>query len=386
MRDEACIASIIEANPDELAVMELEHVRGPVHTYLRVRKAYLKGDYHELSRIIAHQKSLVERDEEHEVVLLLAQLRSIVRLGKRNDGLADSVVSKSKQLQLAWQAETAIVVALMYDAAGDHRLAKQGWEEAFRLCKKAGLSRKGATCYHNAVAALSRIAPDRRLYCEYWQAYRLAKESGEMLAAGMALTNLAREYQLDGSYRMAWRHIEDAVMLLKSHAFRTFSYFLALANRSHIAMDLGRDHLALEGLDELESSPFPEARDALATLKNFKLRPQETNQSLDKANISVATWSERKAKQQSSALKLSKLEEKLVVSLSTGAKTKFELVVDLYGEQQDFFTSENRLKQLLHRFRQKRPGLVAADDGFYFLSQGGVLYNPARNDVPLAGR
>lgn len=64
---------------------------------------------------------------------------------------------------------------------------------------------------------------------------------------------------------------------------------------------------------------------------------------------------------------LSQLEAKLIESLNSSPKTKFEIIDELYGSEIDSFAAENRLKNILFRLKSKFPGLIRLKNGKYFI-------------------
>src|SRR5690606_19354756 len=138
-----------------------------------------------------------------------------------------------------WRAEAIFVLAMYHEVNGDDEAARRRYLEAQRAFHRLGGRRKAAKAYHNAIAAESRIRPERRLIYEYGEACRLARAAGDFGTAGTALLNLSREYELMGALRTALKTVNRAVALLGEHQFGSYQYYLAIGHRCqlHVALD-----------------------------------------------------------------------------------------------------------------------------------------------------
>jgi tetratricopeptide (TPR) repeat protein len=271
-----------------------------------------------------------------------------------------------------FEAERAFVWALYFETCGADSSAKELYLQAQKLFQKNGMKRKAVKSYHNAIAAESRIHPQLRLIPEYQEAVRLAKAAGDRGTEASALNNLSREFQLMGAPRVALRLADEAVSILREHAYGSYSFYMALCHRAHLHRQLNHPSLSMEDYEEALPAEFPEIQGALVVVRQWLLESGLSVPAVPAKEVrrtSVPTWEERKESPLRSPVELSDLESQLLQELAAGPKDRHALIQALWGEGCDFFHLENRLKQLIHRFRKKERNLISFAEGRYYLTE-----------------
>jgi hypothetical protein len=371
------LEKIIQARIEEL----LEYRYLPIESefaamYLDVLLPYLKGDVDELrSRV----KALRQMDQDE--LLPVAELRLQIREGRLDPHFADSVAraASAEGTSPLWRGECAFVAAMAYEQMGDHQKCKDLYLRASQLLEQGGASRKSVRALQNHVAEESRLFPQKRLIPDYNYVYRKAKKVRDYGVAGMALMNISREYQLLKAHSAALKFANRALAYAeRERGSRCF--YLILAHRCHVLMEMGRREEAKLDFDELKAAPFPEVKAVMEVLTKLFFDPSI---SLTDGSILPANWSERlketEAPDQAGSLhkiesiRPAELETTLIQLLDERPRDKFELVSALYGDQIGFVVAENRLKNLLNRVRKKSPGAIVLENGCYRLVQDTLL-------------
>jgi hypothetical protein len=169
---------------------------------------------------------------------------------------------------------------------------------------------------------------------------------------------------------VALKIVNRALDLAAQACFGSYQYYLALCHRCHLLQAAGRQEAALVDLEEASCSELPEVQDAVRVL-SAKIGVDFKGQAV--SGPKTKTWAERRAdlslrNARLDISALSDLENNLIEQLATKPKSTHELIAALYGPRGSFFDRENRLKQLLHRVRKKRPQLIRYESGCYFLN------------------
>jgi hypothetical protein len=350
---------IFEASPAELEelLLTLEPATEG-ERYARVLLAYMRGRNEELEALAAEMQGATR-----ELALWRLALR---RRDERPNAPAFNATS------FLWKGEFHFVRAMHHETFGREEAARADYYEAQRLFAEAGARRKSVKAYHNAIAAESRMYPTRRLIPEYQQAARWSIEAGDFTTAGAALNNLSREFQLMGAHLYALKVAQEAVEMLRAHAYATYQFYLSLCHLCQLHLQQGHHKAALLDYQEAVVANFPEVRSALEVLEG-QLRAVGLVPGLAPPEAPLEarpkTWTER-LEANSNQAALSAMESRLVEILAGGARDRHALIRELWGDQGDYFDLENRLKQLLHRVRKKRSDLLGYADGRYFLLDG----------------
>jgi hypothetical protein len=267
-------------------------------------------------------------------------------------------------------AEGCFILALAFDNLRDHRRMRDWYRKAGKSLEKDGCYKKAIKAYQNALAAETRIYPDKHFIRQHCLIYKKAKAVGAKIVMGTTLANIAREYQKLGAFHAGLKYAQLAVNLYED-APDSREYFHALLQRAELLVLLERILEAKVDLDMVKIAKFPEIQEALRTFEAIYFgAANEIN-----VGIMAPAWQERAQHQaeERSRSSLSPKEEKLITILAKGKKDKFQIIEALYPDEKDIIKLENRLNNVLNRLRKKLPGLVHFDGKNYFLSDQIVL-------------
>ena len=240
------------------------------------------------------------------------------------------------------------------------------YDKSKKHLKACGAHKKALKVAQNLLATKTCIDPELKCIPEYHSIYVEAKKLKDFATCGLVLMNISREYQKLGALTLALRTANQAIVFFKKEV-GTLHYYLALAHRAHIHLQM-KSHLALADIEECLTSDFQEVRQAISVLEKIETQAE---------NLAVAptvlnpTWRDRLSsyrKETAVDAKFHEAEEKVFAILARGAKDKFELIQELYGDKIDFNSAENRLKNLLFRIRKKSPDLIKLLHGKYQLT------------------
>ena len=292
---------------------------------------------------------------------------------------------------LLW-AESWFVLAQGLEKKDDFLRATQCYLNASRLYRAHQVPKKSLRSELNSISSDShRDLRNRKHIGLYLNLAERCKQEGVGSLAGLCYTNIAAEFLSMASPAAALNYAHKGVQLLQKE-YGSRHADLALIQRAEIYIQLNQQARALVDLREVETSPHPEVQAALRVLE-CKYHPLLQGQSLEsteqqKSEIQwsslrkvkmeetlVPTWREKfKAYFESigildsTSILLSPLEEKILELLMSGAKSKDQLISEIYkGERSSWQSLENRFYVLLTRFRRKHPHLVKQDKGIYSL-------------------
>jgi len=362
----------------ESSALELEKVlmslipESPIYFYTRVLFLYLNGRNSELSEMIESHASQKSQSELWALLLLLAETRQHIRLHTQLSQAAHELFQniESTSYDIAWKGEANFVLAIYSEVHKEDERALSFYKAAQKHFFSAGLLKKSAKAFHNAVACESRINPERKLIPEYFQASQLAIEAQDWGTAGTALNNISREYQLMKAPEAALKYASQALEYLKKDSYGTYHFYNTLCHRCHLNLTLGYHSAALLDYQEACVARFPEIQALLPKLQNWleSVGIESLTQKDSSENEYLRpTWRERSALILSEKNKLSEQESHVLQALLSGPQSRHDLIEKLWGNSVDFFSLENRLKQILHRIRKKSPTLLGFNEGKYFI-------------------
>lgn len=360
--------SLIDAPRDELLELERRIACSRMALYCESLQAYLAGDIARLERSHERWVSLLLGEAHPEVLVAEKIVRLRLQIRRRS---IDADLVRAFELQIdsmpaEWKGEAAFVCAMAHETLDRPDLSGPLYKRAALLLEELGARRKAVKADLNAIVALSRAEPARKLLAEYDHVYRKAKKIRHRGVAGVALLNVSREYQCIGAHKAALRLCNQALALLRQDV-GTLPYFLAIVHRCHLLIELGREPEAEVDLESARLSGHPEVQEAIHVVTALLARKRGSAvPSVHKENL-TPTWRSRLENGATSPDRLGELEEKLVSLLASGPKDKFDLIESIYGNALSFEVSENRLKVLLNRLRKKRPGLILFTLGRYRL-------------------
>ncbi|MCX6123460.1 MAG: hypothetical protein NTV34_01720, partial [Proteobacteria bacterium] len=280
----------------------------------------------------------------------LLQLRLAMRLGDDLSDLVESCIEISEG-KSELSGESYFLLATAAESRGADQDALPMWRLAAQTLEQSASIKKAVKAEHNAIATQSRLDPTARLLIEYQGVAVKAEVIGEPVVQANAELNLSREYQMIGALQIALRHANVAVDLTRRYQRGGLQYFLSMAHRCHLYLDLNQRKLAGIDYEELQTSSFPEAIACAQVLQKQLQSPIYVKISTKGHALMTASWIERNAKL---------------------AAERFELIRELFGSSGDIFSLENRLKQILFRVRKKAPGLIEYKDNKYYFAEHGT--------------
>jgi tetratricopeptide (TPR) repeat protein len=357
---------LLELRLQDLILLEPSLAESAVEKfYCRVLIAYFQCDVPALTQLVVDAP--IGQSKEFHFFYQLAQLRLAIR--KRAvtaELLAATVALLTNCDSAALRGEVCFVMALAYDVMKEHFQCLKWNYDASLAFAEAGLEKKSLLAQQNSVAAESRIFPNKNLLLQYYQVYRRARRGKHLAIAGIALFNIAREYQLVGALENALSAIDRSLAYMQGEE-GTLHYYLALLNRAHILAELGRKTDAILDYEAASLGDFPEIRAARTALAHILgiTTPAIANGTL------TASWMERLEKNQNARMPLKKLstqENSLVRILSAGARERHDLAAELFGSNISLEHALNRLKSLLTRLARKTPGLICQEEERIFLA------------------
>lgn len=361
---------LLQANLSELILLERELGNDSLEkAYCTILISYFQCDLVGLEKALQVLSEIQSSNSAQEVLLAISQLRLAIRKREINYSQVEKVLScASKNISPLFSGEAHFVIALAFDVLKDHENCLEVNIKAHHLLQEAGAYRKSILALQNSVAAKSRLHPTANLLLEYYQVYRLARKNKIRSVAGVALMNIAREYQLMGALESALKIISKSLLSLRGDE-GTMQYYLALLNRAHIFAELGRHSDAQLDFEAASLAEFPEIRAGLKVLRH--ILGQNFHSLEDKKDL-TASWAERLQKVIGSIqreVKLSVQEDQLVRILAQGKRTKAELIQELFCGRIPHEHAANRLKSLLARINRKIPKLIRSADGYVSLAE-----------------
>lgn len=331
----------------------------------------------QLEKLAGHVE---QASEEFAELATLLKLRLEIRSGQILPATKQSCIAIADQ-RSELSGEALFVLAMAEECAHNEVAAAAYWTLAEAELEKHGARRKALKAAHNYLATQTRIDPTKPSIPGYRALILKCEALNENVVLANAELNISREFQIIGAVNVALRHANRAVDLTKEFQPGGLQYFLSIAQRCHLLIELERRSLALIDFEELQTSVFPEI---IAIAKVLELQFQKSlyvDIHTEGASDITFSW-ERRQKAFETQLPAgakyayTELEQKVIDALTEGPKTRFELIERLFGHSGDIFALENRLKQILFRIRKKAPGLIDLQDQKYMFSE---------KDLPLTG-
>lgn len=338
-------------------------LNNPLEVYLLCRRLYLMGDVEGLSALA--EKYALQSDACDWLKALL-DLRLHIRLKKPCPTESGAFAALSAIADNGWRAEAFTVMGIYLEEQGRFAEAKRAYAQSAQLFHQSGLKEKAITADYNALIAQTLAVPKQRYIVAYHSFVLRALEANHPGLAGVALANLAREYQLLNLNELALENAQEALKLLKVHQFGTLHYYLTVAQTLDLLLNLGRKSGAKALYEDLLSSPYRETAEIVKVIQHYC--QCEKAEPVDLANL-PKPWVERHLNQSSPEdLQIAgQIESRIVQILTSGPQPLSTLATELYGDRIDPESSLARAKQAVYRLRKKVPGLIAFRKGRYEL-------------------
>ncbi len=368
MQYRSVLLNIMEMNLRDLASATAELSRGSKEWY------YARGlELFLTNQLDGLENHLLENSSICSELTLLLKIRWAIRSASIDDSMKSNCLKMAERGD-ELSGEAYFVLAMAEESLSNEQMAWHYWNLCQRQLEIFGLKKKALKALHNRLATESRIEPSKRLIPEYRELILKCEALNEKVVLANAELNISREFQLIGALNVALRHAERAVALTSEFQPGGLQYFLSIAHRCHLFIELEKISIAAVDFEELQTALFPEAI-AIAKVLELQLNKQlyVKMQVHGEADI-TASWAERYenilAKVPAGAkVTYTTLEQKIIDALTDGPKTRFELIELLFDNIGDVFALENRLKQILFRIRKKAPGLIELRDQRYMFTE-----------------
>lgn len=360
---------IFEANLNSLSLLESEFIAFADDTekerqlfYIRILKSFYRQDHEGIHQLMAQYQTWLEQNPDLKV---LCELRYCLRKGAfQVQDIQNICKTFAPTANSLFKAEISFVAASAHQMKEDYLNSEILYLEAGAICELNGAIKKSLRALLSAIAAYSCSKPESRLFAEYMNLYKKACAASEYLTAATALINISREFQRLNGLSIAREYATQAITLLQEHALGSREYGLGLVHRAHLHLEENNLAAAKQDLTYALTISHVEVQSACGAIAgkfNLNLNHLTSTQILP-------TWKERLLDSKTSQ-PLSKLEAQIIMLLSEGPRTKFELMDELYGDLIDHESKENRLKNLLSRVRSRLPNLILFQDQKYSISE-----------------
>ncbi|MFZ4404998.1 MAG: hypothetical protein ACOYOK_12915 [Pseudobdellovibrionaceae bacterium] len=357
------LIKIIECPTEELNFLSFSDKDMFLNLYKNILLLYLKRSNFELQELL--QKISVTTDLSAMEKLFLQSVAEM-RLC-----LATGVVSEEHTLK--WtadfnneilQAEYNFVKGLCCEKVKLYEQGMNSYLLAEQLFEKNKCPNKSLIAAHNRITCLSKRFPDQKFISEYNYLAKKAKQTKNHTVLGMALYNISSELQILGSVSSALKYANKSLTVLKME-FGTYHYEMCLMHRCHLLLNLKMYIAANEDYLVLKKSKHSEVQSGLLAIEKIITNNQSLQ--LTQKELLHPTWLDRLSQNNNQEL-LTPDEEKLILLLCENPKSKENLIKSLYGERLDFESGQNRLKNLLFRFKKKRPGILLIEENILRLA------------------
>jgi tetratricopeptide (TPR) repeat protein len=355
---------IVEANLEELLALKISSkfdadFNQSMRLLLEGLVAYYKNDNGLLLELYAELECLQEPE-----LRLITKLRIMIRQKSIDIVEIESIVRDSSLLNFnaILLAEIYFLSAVAAQSIKRFDLSQSYFLMASNLFESQHCYKKSVRALFNHVSAFSCLKPNSKLFVEYNLLYKKALQAQEYSTAAASLVNISREFQLLGANDVAVDYAKQASNLLNEKLFGSREHGLALVHLAQLYFQIERNIEALKCFQFALNISHSEVQSACSVLSekynlNFKTL---TNK------CTTPSWDERIAEKKTSK-SLGRLEAIILFCLSTGPKTKHELILELYPDDMDFEFKENRFKNLLNRLRNKFKDMIIFENGKYIL-------------------
>jgi tetratricopeptide (TPR) repeat protein len=349
---------VLEAPTHELPLLSRDQsLDSELRAYAGVLASFLQGDAEKLAAIAESLPAGPLRE--------ISRLRLMFR--RRTFNANDLLGSAAAEGVL--EAERQFCLGMAWEHLNDDARSMEHFAGAAAIYREHGCPKKALRSMYNAIAAETRVHPHKNFVADFQAVIEASKAVGDAAFEGMALIQLAREYQVAGALDRALNMIERAVGCLASER-GTFHYFHALLNHAHVLMDLRRDPEARAVLKETELASFPQITAArellLCALDSGRVWDRKFEKDL------LPTWRNRLAALTSPTTESgasSELEKRLLKFVYNGPVEKWDLITRLYPGEDSSLALENRFKNLVARVRKKYPVNIQCVEGRYSLDK-----------------
>ena len=330
-----------------------------VATYHKVLIAYLTGDNLQLRRYV---DGMPAGTADERVVLELALLRLRIR-EDQVDAQAEDDLLRLTAMDHVWSGEVHFALGVAAEQRRDDQRAHEYYLRAAGLFREIGVRKKAVRAAANAVAAESRMYPERRFLPQLHFIYREAKRVADYSTAAQALMNISSEYFRLGAQGLALKLARRALAVAARNS-GNLAHGRAQLHLCFVLAELRRFSEAREYAEVARASDFAEIRQAAGVLiEKFETQKSGTRSQRDKQLTMF--WSQHQTQAPTAAM--TRLEQIVVAQLAEGARSREELIRCLYGDKISLQARENRLFNLLNRLRRQHGLVIHCKQGMYQL-------------------
>lgn len=333
--------------------------------FLGFNNEALKQKWEQLKTDVSLQKQLEPYTND---ILTICEFRYRLRTSDVNLGYLKKLAEKN--LSDIFEAEKFFLLGRSYEELKHEKENIVCALKAAALYKKIGCLKKALRAMYNSVVAESRLVPYKTYILEYQAIICLAEEVKDPIFVGMSQIMMSREYQIIGLLSEALQLSEQGIENLTLEK-GSYHYFHALLQRASLLIETKQFSEAEKLLAATKLGHFSEITAARQLLECLIDSRKIWNKELEK-NL-LPTWQERlcllnqKEIDERQTLQLTELELKLVKLLWTGPQNKWDMITQIYGDQEDSEILENRFKNLVARAKKKLPDLIRFHDGRYYI-------------------
>ncbi|MGZ3774297.1 MAG: hypothetical protein ACXVCY_09635 [Pseudobdellovibrionaceae bacterium] len=364
---------IIEASLPQLENLRIEDRKFSIlEKYRRLLQLYYQKDVVEMENLIASYNIHDLHDfPDFEILNRVSLLRLAIRKNKiRISGIVTLLSCEeivNPDIWRTWSSEVYGIIAFAYGELEEFEASKDFYLKAIDAFAAIGAYGKQSRALHNYIATLASIDTNKCLTKEYFSIYKAAFKLKTYDIAGLALANIAREYQVLGILKYADMFSKKAIKLVNSNP-NTVQYYLVLLYRAHILIDLKFQFEAREILNQCRSSLYSEIQGGLLILDGILENKKPSEISLIRGMRLLDGWMDRLRQSQKPHKKLTALEAKFIYYISTKERSLEEILKYLYGDRINRESLKNRFNILVNRISKKWPYLVEKKSQFYSLT------------------
>ncbi|MBK27125.1 MAG: hypothetical protein CME70_24190 [Halobacteriovorax sp.] len=345
---------VIQASLEELIDYKLmgEFESLQLENYALAIKAHISGDTVELQKAIDSLEGCFKKLANYRLAILNKEFQT-EELSVNED----------------FMGEAHFLMGLNFVYHSEHLFAKKHFQKAYQFLWRSGAKKKAIKSLLNVVVSESRENNHKKLIVDYEFITKKALSIGDNISAGISQLNISREFQMLGAFELAFKTCNRAINLLEGD-LGTSHYYFAIIHRCHLLVDLKRFPEALVDFQKAKASPFKENKKALDVVEALLGDTKE----IDLSHLEP-TWKARLQDHRNgvSFKDLTESESQLVKFLSSGPKSKLEIIDELYGKNLDFESVDSRFRVLLMRLRKKKPNLVVYYQKKYEISDENFL-------------
>ncbi len=359
------LRQIFEASMSELFDLSHTEISRESELYCQVKYSYKQGDTKKLNDLNLY----IQKENFSNELKLITKIRAGLKNKKLEIKKWIGEVQKFDDNNI-WKGEILFSIGYALHLEKKYYDSNKVYIKSYKLLMAHNCIEKGLMALHNAISVIANLYPDKRQFADFHYLLQKATDYKSVKLAALANLNLSIEYQKTGATLMALERIDLAIKGFEKVEMESTQYYLALAQKADLLVDIEKFSSALLILEKLATSTHDFAKSSAYTIKEKIQKKQNAQYRQEKTATNIhfsPTFEQRRIdeKRNKKPPKLGKMESRLVDFLSSGPKDKMSIIKHLYGEDIDYFSLEGRFKSLLVRIRKKLPYSIVFHDGEY---------------------